>query len=177
MIKMVRKKGLSVLCTLIMFCSIFSICLINVDASGESKVQVDGSYLTTDDTSTGSTNGGKSGRSGIGTFSLHLMDGQCSITKSGSGKIYAYAGTTAKHDVDYLSAVMYVDRYDETTKSWGQIYFEQASDYNTYFVCVGKTLSVAKGYYYRVRGTHVAGMQDNPPYEEATSVTDGIWIN
>ena len=172
--KMVRKKGVSVLCTLIMFCSIFSTCLINVNASGDSKVQVDGSYLTTDDTSTGSTN---SGKGGISTFGLHLMDGQCSITKSGSGKIYAYAGTTANHDVDYLSAVMYVDRYNETTKTWGQIYFEQVSDYNTYFVCVGKTLYVEKGYYYRVRGTHAGGMKDDPPYEELVSVTNGIWIN
>lgn len=169
--KMVRKKGLSVLCTLIMFCSIFSMCLINVNASGESKVQVDGSYLTTDHTSTGSTYGG------ISTRGIHMMDGECSITKSGSGKIYAYGGTTANHDVGYLSVVMYVDRYNETTKTWGQIYSQQASDYDTYFVCTSKTLTVEKGYYYRVRATHVAGMPENPPYDEATSATDGIWIN
>lgn len=169
--KMVRKKGFSVLCTLIMFCSIFSMCLINVNASGESKVQVDGSYLTKDDTSTGSTNGG------ISTRGIHMMDGECSITKAGSGKIYAYAGTTANHDVDYLSVVMYVDRYNEATKTWGQIYFQQASEYDTYFVCTSKTLTVEKGYYYRVWATHVAGMEATLPYDEATSATNGIWIN
>lgn len=171
MIKMVRKKYLEVLCTLIVFCSIFSISLMNVKASGYNKLQVDGSYLTMDDTSTGSTNGG------ISTRGIHMMDGECSITKAGSGKIYAYAGTTANHDVDYLSVAMYVDRYNEATKTWGQIYFQQASEYDTYFVCTSKTLTVEKGYYYRVWATHVAGMEATPPYDEATSATNGIWIN
>lgn len=169
--KIVKKRSLSVLCTLIMFCSIFSVSLINVNASGNSEVQVDGSYLTMSDTSTGST------KSGISTRGLHLMDGQCSITKAGSGKIYVYAGTTADHDVDYLSVVMYVERYNETTGSWGQIYFEQATDYNTYFVSTSKMLYVEKGYYYRVWATHVAGMEATPPYDEGLSATDGIWIN
>lgn len=169
--KMVGKRCLSVLCALSMFCSIFSISLMEAKASGNSMVRVDGSYLTMSDTSTASTN------SGISTRGIHLMDGISSITKSGSGKIYVYSGTTANHDVDYVSVVMYVDQYNEKTKTWGQIYFEQASDYDTYFVSTSKMLYVDKGYYYRVRGTHVAGMDAGYPYEEATTVTDGIWIN
>ncbi|MGC4018761.1 MAG: hypothetical protein QM793_05750 [Muricomes sp.] len=170
-----RKKVLSVLCTLIMFGGIFSISFIHAQASVVSSgVKVDGSYLTTADTSTATTNNS----TGIGTMDIHLMDGQCSITKAGSGKIYAYAGTTGNHVVDYISVVMYVDRYNQTTKSWGEIYYEQATDYNTYYVATSETLKVEKGYFYRTRSTHVAGMGDNPnTYEMGVTATDGIWID
>lgn len=165
------KKILSTLCALTIACSMFAVSLVDVRASQENNIKVDGSYLTTAESSKGSTT------NGIVTRGEHLMDGECSITKSGVGRIYVYAATTADHTVDYISAVLYVDRYNEETGKWGQIYFEQVEDRSTYYVSTSKMMMVDRGYYYRVRGTHVAGMTDEKPYDVATSFTDGILIN
>ena len=74
----------------------FLICMavmpeINVTAS-ETPKKVDGSYLTMNESSTGITSDSK-------TRGIHLMDGECSITNAGIGRIYTYAGTTANHEV------------------------------------------------------------------------------
>ena len=164
------KRFLSTLCALSIACSMFAVSLIEVKASEEENIKVDGSYLTMAESSRGST------KDGITTRGEHLMDGECSITKSGVGRIYVYSATTADHTVDYISAVLYVDRYNEETGKWGQIYFEQVEDRSTYYVSTSKMMMVDRGYYYRVRGTHVAGMTDDKPYDEAVSFTDGIYI-
>lgn len=104
-------------------------------------------------------------------------DGDCSITKAGRGRIYVYASTTANHDVDYISTVIYVDRYNEKDDAWDQIDFWQVTDQNTYFVSTSKSMAVDRGYYYRVHADHFAGMDAEYPYDEATTATDGIWID
>lgn len=142
-----------------------------VDASENAMVKVDGSYLTNNESSKGTTN------SGIQTRGTHMMDGECSITKAGRGRIYVYAATTANHDVDYLSTILYIDRYNEEKDAWDQIESWQVEDYNTYYLSTSKSLSVDRGYYYRVHADHAAGMVNEYPYDEATSFTDGIWID
>lgn len=167
-----KRKFPSIMCTLAVVFSMFATSLMDVSASGDSNnnKKIDGSYLTTEDKSTGSTNGGMSPRG------AYLMDGMCCVTNAGVGKIYVYASTTGNTDLDYLSVVMYVDRYNEETGKWGQIYFEQANAYDTYYVSTDKQLKVDRGYYYRVRASHVGGMRDAQPYDETFSVTDGIYI-
>ena len=166
-----RKRISSMVFSLILvFC--LSICsIINVQAYDKSEEKIDGSYLTTAETSKGST------KSGISTRGTHLMDGECSITKSGVGRIYVYASTTGNHDVDYISTVIYVDQYNEKDKAWDQIDAWQVEDFNTYYVSTSKMMMVDRGYYYRVHADHVAGMDADYPYEEATTATDGILIN
>lgn len=164
-----KRKILSTICTLIIMLSMFMITL--TDTKAANNVKIDGSLLTTEESSKGTTN------SGITTRGAHLMDGECSITKAGRGRIYVYAATTANHDVDYVSTVIYVDRYNEETGKWGQIDVWEAEDFNTYYISTNKTLTVARGYYYRVHADHVAGMKAQQPYDEATSFTDGIWID
>ncbi|MCI6467398.1 MAG: DUF6147 family protein [Faecalicatena sp.] len=166
-----KKKILSLSCVVAIFCSMFMISYIDARASENEPNQVDGSYLTTEEYSKGTTALEHNVR---GTY---LMDGECSITKAGRGKIYVYASTTANHDVDYVGTIIYVDRYNQETKSWGQIDYWRADDYNTYYVATSKMLSVDKGYFYRVHADHFAGMDADYPYEEATSLTDGIWID
>lgn len=164
-----KKRILSSIVTLAIMCCMLVGSLVHVKASD--NLDVEGSQLTELESSTGSTN------IGMTTRGAHLMDGECSITKSGRGRIYVYASTTANHDVDYLSVVLYVDRYNEKTGDWGQIAFMQAEDFSTYYVSTTKSIVVDRGYYYRVRATHIAGMNTEPPYDEATSFTDGIWID
>ncbi len=164
-----KKRILSVVCSLVFVANVFLGTIINVNAS-DTEI-VDGSYLTFEESSTGNT------FSDSITRGTHLMDGECSITKAGKGRIYVYASTTGNHTVDYISTVIYVDRYNEETGKWGQIDFWQVEDKNTYYVATSKTMKVDSGYYYRVHADHVAGMDADYPYEEATSATDGIFVN
>ncbi|GAA0804875.1 hypothetical protein GCM10008910_40460 [Faecalicatena orotica] len=165
------KRIISIFCALLVICGMFAVSLTDVNAKESDSIQIDGSYLTLRDTSTGYTNGG------VVTRGEHLMDGECSITKAGRGRIYVYASTTADHTVDYIATVIYVDRYNQETETWGQIDYWQVEDHNTYFVSTSKSFAVDRGYFYRVHADHVAGMKAEYPYEEATSLTDGIWID
>lgn len=164
-----KRKIFSILSIIITMCIIFSMGIIPTEASTISDKMIDGSYLTNKDSSTGTTNTNVRG--------AHLMDGECSITKAGRGKIYVYSSTTGNHDVDYIATVIYVDQYNQETKHWEQIDVWKAEDFNTYYVATSKMLSVDSGYFYRVHADHVAGMTNEKPYEEATSATDGIWID
>ncbi|GKH34960.1 hypothetical protein MCI89_04920 [Muricomes sp. OA1] len=166
-----RKRIFATLSTLLLALSICVISVTDVRASEDKVIKVDGSYLTTLDTSTGNTDGS------IVTRGEHLMDGECSITKSGVGRIYVYAATTADHVVDYISTVIYVDQYNQETGKWDQIDCWQVEDRNTYYVSTNKMMMVDRGYYYRVHADHVAGMTAEKPYDEATSLTDGIYVN
>ena len=62
--------------------------VIQAEASEAELRKVDGSYLTTEDSSTGSTANDMA-------KGIHLMTGDCTISKAGRGKVYAYASTTA----------------------------------------------------------------------------------
>ena len=151
----------------------FLICMavtpkINAEASEEPKI-VDGSYLTMDESSTGKTSDSK-------TRGIHLMDGECSITNAGIGRIYTYAGTTANHEVDRVIVVIYVERYLKDVDAWGHVdaWSEEVTD--DYYVATSKSLEVEPGYYYRVRAEHIVWEGDDLP-EETFSFTDGIWVS
>lgn len=165
-----KKRIQSIVCALVMILSLLMISTKDVRAFDGEKY--DGSYLTMQDSSVGRT------QHNVVTRGKYLMDGECSITKAGRGRIYVYASTTANiTKVDYLSAVLYIDKFNEKTQTWEQIDFWQVEDKDTYFVSTSKSLAVDRGYYYRVHATHVVGMNSDYPYEEATSATDGIWID
>ena len=150
----------------------FLICMavtpkINAEASEEPKI-VDGSYLTMDESSTGKTSDSK-------TRGIHLMDGECSITNAGIGRIYTYAGTTANHEVDRVIVVIYVERYLKDVDAWGHVaaWSEEVND--DYYVATSGSLEVEPGYYYRVRAEHIVFVGDES--EETFSFTDGIWVS
>ena len=160
---------------LISFISSFALlgCIVlssfaEVNATENELKKVDGSYLTMEDSSTGYSSNNL-------TRGLHLMDGECSITNAARDKIYAYASTTANHDVDYIAVIVYVDVYNEETDEWWQIdcWMEEADD--DYFIITSKTLTVERGHYYRVHADHFA-RKDPDPIEETFSYTDGVWL-
>lgn len=164
-----KKRVLSILSSIMMLCCVFAMSLTDVQAAGNELIQVDGSYLTTEDTSTG-----KSPESVL--RGKHLMDGECSISKAGRNRIYVYAATTANHYVDFVSVIIYVDQYNEETGNWEQIDAWSVDDTDNYFVATSKSITVDRGYYYRVHAEHFAGMEDEYPYEETTSYTNGILV-
>lgn len=167
--EIMKKKVLSMIGSIAI---LFSMCFAitpYVQASEEEVIQVDGSYLTTQEESIGrSPNSLLRGE--------HLMDGECSISKAGRNRIYVYAATTANHYVDYVAVDIYVDQYNEETEKWEQIDVWTAEDTDTYFVATSKSITVDRGYYYRVHADHFAGMEEDYPYDETFSFTDGILI-
>ena len=163
-----KKRIISMITSLVIFCGVFSISASDVQASDNGQKKVDGSYLTMEDSSKGySSNSLSRGK--------HMMTGECSISKAGTKRIYAFGATTANHDVDYLAVIVYVDRYHEDTGKWGQIDWFVEEDVNDYFVYAAKSITVARGYYYRVHADHLVQKGDDP-MEETFSYTDGIWV-
>lgn len=152
------------LCSIAVLCTIFA-GVANAEEN-EAKM-VDGSYLTTEDSSTGTSvpNGARG---------EYLMTGECTISNAGLTRIYAYASTTANQEVNYLKTIVYVDRYNEETGKWGQVYFWSAEAFDDYFMSTDAAVTVEPGYYYRVRAIHIGG--DQYPYDETASVTNGILL-
>lgn len=161
-----KKRILSVAGSMVGLVMLTSVSAINVQASDPEMKMVDGSYLTTDNSSTGYSSSNARG--------LYLMDGSCSITNAGLTRVYAYASTTANQDVNYLATLVYVEQYHEDVDDWGQVAYWVEEAFNDNYMSTAKSVKVDRGYYYRVRANHIAG--DEYPYEETASVTDGIFV-
>ena len=161
-----KKRVLSVIVFLFLLICMPLALHVSVSASENTRM-VDGSHLTTDKFSTGDS-------SNKMTRGVHLMDGECSITNAGIGRIYAYAGTTANHKVDRVIVFIYVERYLEDVDAWGHVdaWSEEVTD--DYYVATSKSLEVEPGYYYRVRAEHIVFVGDES--EETFSYTNGIFI-
>ena len=160
-----RRRIISMLCSVVLLCSMLA-GVANAKETAEPKM-VDGSYLTHEDRSDGSSM--PSGAKGE-----YMMQGACSISKAGLTRIYAYASTTANEVVNYMQTIVYVEQYDEEANEWGQVHFWIAEDFNDDFMSTDAAVVVEPGYYYRVRAIHIAG--DQYPYDETFSVTDGIFV-
>ena len=163
-----RKRILSFMAALSFSICILTVPKINAAASNEYKM-VDGSYLTTEESSTGTTSSKE-------TRGVHLMDGECSITNAGIGRIYTYAATTANHEVDRVIVFIYVERYLEDVDAWGHVAAWSEEVNNDYYVATSRSLEVEPGYYYRVRAEHIV-FEGNESPEETYSVTNGIWVS
>ncbi len=163
-----KKRILSILSSLAVCCMIVTVSVNPTEASETEIKMVDGSYLTTEDSSTGYSTDGKA-------RGVYLMTGDCTISKAGRGKVYAYASTTANKEVKHIATLVFVDQYLEEVDEWGQVasWVEQVE--NDIYMSTARTVYVEGGYYYRVRAHHIAG--DEYPYEETASVTNGIFIN
>ena len=165
---MISKKIASVITSVMVFCCMVGVSLTNVKADDSAPKSVDGSYLTSADSSTGYTP--KNNERG-----KHLMDGQCSISKTGTKRIYAYGSTTANHTVDAVAVIVYVDQYNEKDDEWYQIDAFSKKVENDYYVATSKSIQVDRGYYYRVHADHFVRMGEEPN-EETFSVTNGILV-
>lgn len=163
-----KKKILSLIISVGILIGVSSVSMTDVEASDNELKKVDGSYLTLEDSSTGTSSN---------TFikGKHMMDGECSISKAGTNRVYAFGATTANHEVDFMAVVVYVDQYDEASDEWWQVDWWMVEDANDYFVYTGKTITVDRGYYYRVHADHFVREGDDP-MEETFSFTDGIWV-
>lgn len=163
-----KKRILSLLFSIAILGIVTTATAYDVNAVESEQKIVDGSALTMDESSSGSS------------FSPvvrgeYLMTGDCTISKAGLTRVYAYASTTANKEVDYIATLVYVEEYIEEEDAWGQVdaWFEAAN--NDYFLSTAKTIKVDRGHYYRVRANHIAG-ESADSYDETASFTNGIYL-
>lgn len=161
-----RKRILSMLCSIAILCTLITGVVSAQEIDQDAKI-VDGSYLTQEDSSTGTS-------VPKGARGEYLMQGACTISKAGLTRIYAYASTTATKVVNYMQTIVYVEQYDEEADAWGQVYSWVEEDHDDYYMSTDAAVVVEPGYYYRVRAIHIAG--DQYPYDETASVTNGIYV-
>ena len=161
-----RKRILSMLCSIAILCMMFTSVVSAQEINQDAKI-VDGSYLTQEDSSTGTS-------VPKGARGEYLMQGASTISKAGLTRIYAYASTTATKVVNYMQTIVYVEQYDEEADAWGQVYYWYAEDHDDYYMSTDAAVVVEPGYYYRVHAIHIAG--DQYPYDETVSFTDGIFV-
>lgn len=150
---------------------ILSVCFLfcgTINAEETSLKQVDGSYLTNQDSSESTTEN-------VNTRGEHLMDGSCTVSKAGIGKIYVYGQTTAHHTVDKIEVVVYVEKYNAKTDKWDMLEVFTKESKDNYYVSFGKRMNVERGTYYRVRSEHFVFKGDD--FEETGCFTDGIMID
>jgi hypothetical protein len=163
-----KRHILSFIISAIFLCSISTASSFTSIASENEPSKVDGSYLTFKDFSKGTSYDAV-------MRGKHMMDGECSISKAGTKRVYTYGATTANHEVDYLAVIVYVDQYNEETDEWWQVDWFMEEDTNDYFVYASKSIVVDRGYFYRVHADHFVQEGDDP-FEETFSYTDGIWV-
>ena len=145
-----KKRILSILCSMAILCTVGAVSATEARAAESEEKIVDGSALTTEESSTGYTTPPKA-------RGEYLMTGECSISKAGLTRVYAYASTTANTEVDYIATIVYVERYHEEEDAWGQVAWWMEETHDDYFLSTAKSVKVDRGYYYRVRANHIAG--------------------
>lgn len=160
-----KKKIMSTLSLILSVC--FLLCG-TINAEETSLKQVDGSYLTNQEMSEGTTKNDL-------TRGEYLMDGSCTISKAGIGKIYIYGQTTAHETVDKVEVVVYIDKYNEKTDKWDRVDVISKESKDNYYVSLGKRMTVDRGAYYRLQSEHFVFKGKN--FEETACFTDGIWID
>lgn len=163
-----KKRILSILCSMTLLCTIATVSMIEVNAAESEEKIVDGSLLTMEESSTGYSKPPL-------TRGEYLMTGDCSISKAGLTRVYAYASTTANTEVDYIATIVYVEQYLEEEDDWGQVAWWMEETHNDYFLSTAKSVKVDRGHYYRVRANHIAG-ESAYDYDETASATNGILL-
>lgn len=164
-----RKKIISILCSLTLIGGLFAGSANEVKA--EESQMVDGSYLTEEESSTGYSNDSL-------LRGFYLMEGESSITKSGTRRVYCYGATTAHTEVERLVLIIRLEQYNEETETW-HVYNDHSYQFEKndhYTLSYGKSFTVDRGYYYRVRCEHFAGPKDSV-MDSGVSLTNGIRIS
>lgn len=129
-------------------------------AAGE-IITVDGSVLLEDAEES-------MGEMGIQTKGQYLQTGSSKIVRAGVGKIAVGGTTIAQREVSTIQVSVIVERL--VNGSWLRYTAWSASKTNAYSVSTSKTLTVPRGYYYRVRSIH------NANSDRGHSNTSGLYV-
>lgn len=157
---MKKTKVKSVSCILILILFMFSVGL-DVHAREDMR-QIDGSFLTHEDESTGYATPITRGDD--------LMAGYSKCVKLTNGNLYVGGSTLAAHPVERIGIAVMVERAKEEDTEWEAYDSWMVFEENEEWLSSTKELEVEGGYYYRVRCFHSAGEN------MSSSFTDGIYF-
>lgn len=156
-----RKRILSLCCTLILIVGMIAISSIDSQASSD-RLMIDESYLTHDDESVGYDTKITRGED--------LLTGYSKCVKLGPEKIYVGGSTLAAHTVKEVGVGVSVERAQEGDDRWSGYDAWQKFNENADRVSANKTLEVEGGYYYRVCCIHSANS------DMSSSFTNGVYV-
>ena len=126
------KKQISLMIAVLMFCFSFSLSYMETKAADDAKVQ----------------------QTEIQPKGQYLQSGQSSIAAAGKGKIYVSGTTNAQKVVGTIKVSVIVEQ--KVGSSWYHYHSWTAQKHNDYEITSGKTLTVPRGHWYRVRCVHSA---------------------
>lgn len=129
----------------------------SMDVCAQEETKENYSYLLNDEAIIGQTQ--------VNPAGVYLMDGMSVIQDAGVGKIVAGGITNAAKKCDVTVNVI-VERLDG---GWARVTSWTASNDYAWTVGSSKTLSVGRGYYYRVRSLHSAHT------DASSSMTSSLW--
>ena len=101
------------------------------------------------------------------TWGVYLSNGQSIINKISSSKLGAGGVTNATVQCTVKITCILERKVDG---SWVRVTSWTQSNTDSYYAMISKSVTVASGYYYRVRSHHYAGT------DTASSCTSGLWI-
>ena len=102
------------------------------------------------------------------TWGVYYSDGYSIINKISSTKVGAGGVTNA--NVKCTVSVQAILERKNSSGTWGRVASWVQTNQNAYSAMISKSVTVASGYYYRVRCYHDAGT------DTSTSFTNGLWI-
>lgn len=155
-----KTKVKPVSCIMLLMLLMLSISL-EVHAREDVK-QIDGSYLTDEDESTGYATPITRGDD--------LMAGYSKCVRLANGNLYVGGSTLAAHPVERIGIAVIVERAKEEDTEWETYDSWIVRGENEEWLSSSKELEVEGGYYYRVRCIHSAGN------DMSSSFTDGLFF-
>ena len=142
-----KKKLVAIITIITMTIGTFATIPSETVRAAEEETMVDGSVLLNDaEESVGEMEPEARGQ--------YLQTGTSKIVRAGTGKITVGATTVAQKQVSTIKAAVMVERL--VNGNWVSYTSWTASKTNAYSLTTSKTLTVPRGYYYRVRSIHSA---------------------
>ncbi|MEG0190249.1 MAG: DUF6147 family protein [Lachnospiraceae bacterium] len=153
-----RKRVLSMTCAVMLVFGMLCVPTAEVQAAEEVGAVIDGSVLTMEDSSQGELLNQTRG--------VYLQSGNSMINDAGTGRISAGGNTYATRSAK-VKVTVYIQRLVNGT--W-EAYTSFTATKTGYSVGASKTLTVPKGYYYRVVSRHYANS------DTSSSATGGLYV-
>lgn len=103
----------------------------------------------------------------------YLSSGSGRLSIAGTGSVTMIGSTSAYQKVDEIKVTLRLQRLVNGT--WVHVLtMGPRTAYNSNYVSNSRTYSVARGYFYRVTGSHTVIKGGTP--ESLVSATDGVWV-
>lgn len=113
------------------------------------------------------------GGTGIQPYGTYIASGSSDITKIGTGMVRVIASTSCYRTCDVVTADVSLE--SKEGGYWWTVTCKSGTGYNTNYVCTSKDVAVARGQYYRAKGSHTT--QKGSTLETAVTVSGSMYID